>query len=89
MVLPIGQRRLFTWKNRQFAFQKIFEIQPRRIDILAVAIDEIHRHIQHIIGILFIAKAVFEHERQHPCAARIGVGPDMAAIGEETIGLAL
>src|SRR3546814_13489988 len=38
--------------------------------------------------ITLVTETVLEHEGEHAGAVRIGVGPDMAAIGEEAVGLA-
>src|SRR3546814_16910476 len=82
-------RRLLAGQDRQFALQEITERQPGGVDIAALAIDEVHRHIEHIVGVAFIAEALFEKERQHPRARRIGVRPAMAAVREIAVGLLL
>ncbi len=86
MVVPVGDGRLFTGQDRQLAVNEIAEIEPRGVDISSVAEHEIHRHVERIIAVTFVAKAVVEHERQHPGAMRIGVFPDVAAKALETIG---
>ena len=89
MILPILLGRLFAGQDGQIAVEKVAEAVAGRIDISAVAIDEIHRHIERIVGIAFIAEAVLEHEGQHARARGVGIRPDMAAIGQEAIGLAI
>ena len=80
MIVPITHRWFLIWIGGEISSDEVFEIKTRSIDIFAVAVDEIHRHIEHIIGVAFIAKAIFKHEGQHARARRISVGPDMAAI---------
>ncbi|MCY1173613.1 hypothetical protein D9M73_137790 [compost metagenome] len=80
MVVPIVERRLLARQHRQFALQEIAEGEARSVDICAIAIDEVHRHIERIVGIAFIAEAILEHERQHAGARGVGVGPDMATV---------
>ena len=60
---------------------------PARIDVAAVAIDEIHRHVEHVLDIALEPEARLEHERQHAAAVGIDVGPDVAAIAESPDGL--
>src|SRR3546814_7343063 len=86
-LLPILLRRLLARKGGQPAIQEVPEALARRVDIAAVAVDEIHRHIERIVGIAFIAEAVLEHEGQHAGAAGVGVRPDMAAIDRKSTRL--
>ena len=74
MVVPVVHRRLLAGQDRQFALQEIAEAEARRVDIAAVAVDEVHRHIERIVGVAFVAEAVLEHERQH-AGARAGRCP--------------
>ncbi len=77
MIRPVIHGRAFTGQNIKFAIHEITERLARRIDVFAVAIDEIHRHIEHVVDIAFKAKTVLEHERQHATTIRIGIGPDV------------
>ena len=88
MIVPVGDVRFFAGQRGQLALQEVAEALPRSIDIFAVAEDEIHRHVEHIVDITFIAEAVLEHEGQHAGARGVGVGPDMAAVRHEAVGLA-
>ncbi|PAV73291.1 hypothetical protein WR25_19509 [Diploscapter pachys] len=65
MIVPVVQRRLFTGEDAQLALQEVAERQTGGIDVATVAVDEVHRHIEHIVGIAFVPEAVFEHEGQH------------------------
>ena len=49
------------------------------IDIFAIAVDEIHRHIENIIRVCFEAETFVEDEGQHPGPVRIRIGPDETA----------
>src|SRR5690606_21478053 len=62
---------------------------PGGVDVPALAEHEVHRHVEHVVDIALVAEAVLEHERQHSGAVRVGVGPDVAAVGKEPVGLAL
>ena len=89
MVVPIGKPWQFARQDRQLTLHEIAEAETRGVDILAVAEDEIHRHVEHVIDIAFIAEAILEHEGQHTGARRIGIGPDMAPVRHEAVGAAL
>ncbi len=56
---------------------------------MPVAVDEIHRHVEHVVDIAFEAHAGLEGEGQHAGAVGIGIGPDMGAIALVAVGLAL
>src|SRR3546814_19553115 len=77
-------RRLLAGQDRQFALQEITERQPGGVDIAALAIDDVHRHIEHIVGVAFIAEALFENEREHHQWRRIGVRPESEAVRERS-----
>jgi hypothetical protein len=47
--------------------------------VLAIAVQEVHGHIQSILHIALKAKVLVPHERQHPRPVRIHVCPHMAA----------
>jgi hypothetical protein len=89
MVGPVAQSRALSGQNGQVAGQEIAKAEPGGVDVAALAEHEIHRHVEHVVGIAFIAEAILEHERQHAGARGIGIGPDMAAIGQEAVGPAL
>ena len=73
-------RRQLARPRRQLALEEVLEILARGIDVLAVAIDEVHRHIEHVVGVALEAEAVLEDEGQHAATVGIGVGPDVAAV---------
>ena len=89
MVFPVTNGGFFPREHRKLAFQKITEIKASCINIFAIPVNEIHRHVKHVIDILFIAEIGVEHERQHACPMRVGVRPDMASVRQEAVRLAL
>ena len=78
VVGPIGQRRLLPRQSGQFALQEIAERLTQRVDVCAVAVDEIHRHVQNPIDIALKAHALLKRPRQHASAGRIQIAPDAA-----------
>ena len=74
---------------RQLAVEEIAEAFAGDVDIFAVAEDEIHRHVERIVAVAFVAEAVLEDEGQHAGARRVGVFPDVAAEALVAVGLAL
>ena len=89
MIDPVTHHWLFARQDRQLAVDKITETQPRRIDIATAPKCEIHRHVEHVIGITLVSEAVLEHEREHAGAVRIGIGPDMASVAQKAVGFTL
>ena len=89
MVLPVAQARQLAGQRRQLPLEEVAEGLARRVDIGPVAVDEIHRHVERVIGVAFEAHAVLEHEGQDPGAVGVGVGPGLAAVAQETVGPAL
>ena len=61
---------------------------PQGVDVFAVAVDKIHRHIQRVLHIAFKTEPIFEHKGQHAGACIIQVPPNMAAPAFLAIGLA-
>ena len=88
VVGPVGDRRLFAGKLGKLAVEEGAEAFAGAVDVAAVAHDEIHRHVERVVAVAFVAEAVFEHLRQHAGAVGVGVGPDVAAEGFEAVGLA-
>ena len=80
MVGQVGQPRLFAGQLRQLAVEEVAEALAGDVDILAVAEDEVHRHVERIVAVALVAEAVLEHERQHAgavagrCLPRCGCG---------------
>ena len=89
MISPIRKRRNLARHRGQLAFKKITEGLAERIDIFAVAIDKIHRHIERVIHIALKPHTVLKDERQHTGARIVQVAPDIAAPGFMTVKLAL
>ena len=89
MVGPVGDPRLLAWKLRELAFEEIAEALAGDIDVPAVAVDEVHRHIERIVEVALVAETVLEHEGQHPGAVGVGVLPDVAAEALVAVRLAL
>ncbi len=85
----MAQGGQFARQGGQFAGHEVAETLARGIDILAVLVDKIHRHIERMARIALKAHAVLEHKRQHAAAIGVGIGPDMAAETEEAVRLAL
>ena len=83
MVGPVADKRQFSGKCGEAAGEKIAKRLPARVDIGAVAVDEIHRHIEHVVDIALEAEPVLENKRQGAAAVGIGVRPDKAAIAVE------
>ena len=88
MIDPVGQRRLFAGQLRQLAVEESRGSSRRRRRYIAVAVDEVHRHIERIVAVALVAEAVLEHERQHAGAVGVGVFPDVAAEALVAVGLA-
>ena len=88
MVGPVGQPRLFATQLRQLALQERAEALAGDIDVLSLTKHEIHRHIERVIAVALVTEAIFEHERQHSRAVRVGVFPDMAAEALVAVGFA-
>src|SRR5579883_136582 len=88
MIAPIADRRPFARKTGETAREEIAEGLPGDIDIAAVAVDEVHGNVEHVIDIALEAEPGFEDEGQQPGAVGVGVRPDMAAIAEIAARLA-
>ena len=89
VIDPVGQRRAQVAVARQLAGEQVAERQPRHVDILVLALDEIHRHVERVVDIALEAHAVLERERQHAGALVVGVAPDLRAERQEAVRLAL
>ena len=81
-------RRLFARKRRQLAVDEVAEALARGVDILAVAEDEVHRHVERIVAVALVTEALVEHEGKHSGPRRVGVFPDMASEALVAVGLA-
>ena len=82
MIRPVAQGRKLALERRQASGQEVAEGLAARVDVAAVAGDEIHGHVERVIDVALEAEAVLEHEGQDAAAVRIGVGPDMAAVAQ-------
>ena len=88
VIGPIAQRRRLARQRGQFALHEVAEALAQRVDILPVAIDEIHRHIERVLHIAFKPHAVFKHKRQHTGARAIQIAPNARAPAFVTVRLA-
>ena len=80
MVVEVLHGRLLAGHHRKLAFQEILERQAGGVDVLAVAVDEVHGHIEDIVDVTLEAEALLEDKRQRAAAIRVGIGPAVAAI---------
>ena len=81
--------RPLAFEGREFASHEVPERRAGNVDVAAVAINKIHRHIESVVGVALIAHAPFEGEGQHAGAALVGIEPDFAAHRLKTVGLSL
>ncbi len=79
VVLPILDGRLVARELRQLATHEGAEALARDIHILMVAHDEIHRHVERVLGVAVKAEVGLEDEREHAGAGGIGVKPNVRA----------
>jgi hypothetical protein len=89
MVLPILHRRPDARQLRQLALHEGAETLAGDVDVLTLANDEVHRHIERVFGIAVEAKALFEGEGQHAGPGVVGIEPDVRAEAQIARGLAV
>src|SRR6516162_11026648 len=89
MVGPVAESWDIVGQRRQLAGDEIPEGLATRVNVVAVSVDKIHRHIEHIVDIALEAETALEHERQGAAPVGIGIGPHEAALAEKTGGLSL
>ena len=90
VVGEIAQRRLGAGQVVQPPVHEVAEPAAGHVDVVAVSIDEIHRHVVHQPGgILLEAESILEHHRRDAGAVVVGVGPDKGAVGLEAVRPAL
>ena len=89
VVVPVLQGRILAGQGGQFAGLEIAERLARGVDIMAVALGEIHRRVQRIVGVALEAEPFLEHEAQHARAIGVGVCPDIGPRRQEAVGAAL
>ncbi len=85
--IPVSHGRLMSGMSLRQVVAKP-EGPLREIEVLPVANDEIHRHIQGIFDVVIKAGSRIVEEREQAGAVRIGSRPDFAARGQETARLA-
>src|ERR1700731_756759 len=51
----------------------------RQIDVLMIANQEIHRHVERKLSVVLERARIAENKFRHAAAFVVGVGPDMAA----------
>ena len=73
----------------QAAIDKVAKRLARSVDVGTVAVDEIHRHVQGVLGVTLEPHAVLEHKGQCAATIVVGIGPHLAAVAEIAVGLAL
>ena len=76
--------------GRQPPRHEVAERGAGNIDVAAIAVDEIHRHVvDQPFDIALEAEAGLEHDRGNAGPVVVGVGPDMRAVGQEAVRPAL
>src|SRR5699024_186165 len=88
MVGPITQARLFAGQLRQLAIEERAEAFAGDVDVPALPEYEVHRHVEHVLAVALVAKAILEHEGEHARAVRVRVLPDVTAEALEAVWLA-
>ena len=89
MVGPVAQGRQLARQFVQFTAQELAEAAAGQVQVLAVAVAEVHGHVEQVVHVALEAEAVLEHEVEHAGAVGVGVGPDVRAVAEVTVGLAV
>ena len=89
MVGPVVDVRPLTGQRVELTFHEIAEALAADVEIAALAVEEVHRHVEDVVDVALEAHAVLEHEVQHAAAVGVRVGPDMAAVALEAVWLAL
>ena len=79
MIGPIRKRRRFTGQCGQLALEEIAERLAKGVNIFAIAVDKIHRHIEHVFHVAFEPEIFVEHERQHTRAGIVQMTPNAGA----------
>mmetsp|Transcript_10244 Transcript_10244/g.41389 ORF Transcript_10244/g.41389 Transcript_10244/m.41389 type:complete len:302 (-) Transcript_10244:574-1479(-) len=81
MLLPVVQRGVLAGELRELPAHEIPKRFARDVVVRAVAVDEIHGHVQHVLGVAFEAEVVLEDPLQGPRPVRVGVRPHVRAQG--------
>ncbi len=89
VVGPVGEGGLLAGERGETAFEEVAEALAQRVDVSAVAVDEVHRHVERVVDIPLEPHAVLEDEGQHAGALRVGVLPDARPPGLPAVHLAL
>ena len=69
--------------------EKTAEGDTGHVDPVAMTHDEIHWHVERVLGIVFKASAFRKRKGKQPAAAAVGISPDMATHGHETVEAAV
>ena len=88
VVRPVAQRRQRARQHRQPGLHEIAEALPAGVVVDAIAVGEIHRHVEQVIDIALVTEAILKHEVEHAGAVSVGVGPDVRAVAQVAVGLA-
>src|ERR1700730_15987309 len=86
MVGPIADSRDLTRKCRQPSGKEIAKGLAARINVMPVAVDKVHRHIEQVVDIALETETLLEDERQGAAPIGVGIGPHDAAMAEEARG---
>src|SRR3954469_14554259 len=54
VICPVGDRRLLAGELGKLAIDEGSKAFARYIDIFAVAVDEVHRHIEHVVAVALV-----------------------------------
>src|SRR3546814_2131275 len=75
------------FRSRELAAHEVAEALPAGIVIDAVAVAEVHPHVEQVVDVALVAEAVLEHDVEHAGAVGIGVGPDLRAVAQIAVAL--
>src|SRR3546814_5067936 len=62
VVRPVGHRRQRAGQHRELAAHEVAEALPAGIVIDAVAVAEVHRHVEQVVDVALVAEAVRSEE---------------------------
>ena len=76
MIAPIVHGRLYARQCLELTVEEVAERCAGDVDVAAVAVDEIHGHIECVVHVALEPHAVLEGERQHARARRIRIADE-------------
>ncbi len=71
------------------AGEEVAEGRSRDVEVGVAALDEIHRHVKGVVDVALVAHALLEGEGQHAGTGIVRVAPDLRAVAEEAVRLAV